>query len=240
MLALREGSTIWPAATLVLPSRRCTRRWTRTSGSITTRSSSTSWAGSRRKCSRRNSSKFYFFKKNCSQMAFTAKYFLTSEIPKKMPALRFCWRFSAYGGKKRQNAHIKTPFLRSAITIAKKNCKPTPNKNPVTSLITLLDSWKWKACKKPSRTNGRSKRTDQIVSILYWYLTHTNPTTPPIRIPRHREQKIFSSPKNQMLRSFLLWQKHNPNLLFSIFRNNIGPISVSHSKDNSSKTINFQ
>jgi len=39
-----------------------------------------------------------------------------------------------------QRTQEKFSFLIIAITITKKNCKPIPNKNPVISLLTLLDS----------------------------------------------------------------------------------------------------
>jgi hypothetical protein len=49
--------------------------------------------------------------------------------------------------------------------VDKKNCRPTPNKNPVINLTILFDSRYWSACSDPSIHNGKSNRTDQINSI---------------------------------------------------------------------------
>ena len=49
--------------------------------------------------------------------------------------------------------------------VDRKNCRPTPNKNPVINLTILFDSRYWSACSDPSIHNGKSNRTDQINSI---------------------------------------------------------------------------
>jgi len=92
---------------------------------------------------------------------------------------------------------------RRSMKMKTRDGRAQPNRNPVRRRTGLLLSWYPEACETPSMIMGMTRIMVQYHGDRIFIIASDRPAQLPRRIPRHREQNHFSSPKNRILRSFL-------------------------------------